>query len=279
MPLFKAANQERSAIDGLGQTFIMVGQIIYTSFVNAINWIIGALQNLWNYIVTLGGLLPENVSITGNQIIDTILRVLAFLFTLPLQIAMVFTNIIAKALGFGNNFAQRMLTAASNSVSRFMSQISQLPGKLWTELNNMLSAVSQWAATLPQKFWDAGVNAVKNFLSALGIASPGTMQRMLIWEISEMGNRVPGESKKLLSNVSDLGSNIVDSFGDPTLGLNYEDTMNSQLETVTTGNNANGNTYNFYHYGDMDNEDRMEKFVDAVIRRLHFENSTAGRTV
>ena len=74
--------QVRAAIDGLGQTFMWVGQIMYTSIINAINWIIGALQNLWNYIFTLGGLIPANVSITGNQIIDNILTVLAFLFTL-----------------------------------------------------------------------------------------------------------------------------------------------------------------------------------------------------
>ena len=271
--------QVRQAIDGLGQTFIRVGQVMYTSIINAINWIISALQNLWNYIITLGGLLPANVSITGNSIIDTILRVLAFLLTLPVQIGMIFVNIIAKALGFGDNFVQNMIRAGSRSVSNFMSYISSLPGRLQTELTNMLSAVGQWAATLPQKFWDAGVNAVKNFLSALDIASPGTMQRMLIWEITEMGKRIPDESKGLLSNVSSLGSDIVDEFGDPTLGLNYDDTMNAQLESLSNGVNANGNTYNFYHYGDMDNEERMDKFVDAVIRRLHFENETAGRTV
>lgn len=271
--------QVRAAVDGLGQSLMQFGQWVYNGAIYWLDQLRVTLENLWNYITTLGGLLPANVDMTGNSIIDSILRVLLFLATLPLQIGMIFINIIAKALGFGDNFAQRLFNAARNAGGNFMNQITSLPGKLQTELSNMLSAVNDWAATLPQKFWDAGVNAVKNFLSALGIASPGTMQRMLIWEISEMGNRVPGESKKLLSNVSDLGSNIVDSFGDPTLGLNYEDTMNSQLETVTTGNNANGNTYNFYHYGDMDNEERMEKFVDAVYRRLHFENSTAGRTV
>ena len=271
--------QVRAAIDGLGQTFMWVGQIMYTSIINAINWIIGALQNFYNYVMTLGGLLPENVNITGNQIIDSILAFLIFFATLPIQVGVILINTIAKVLGFGDNFVQNMIRAGSRSVSNFINYISSLPGKLSTELNNMLSAVGQWAATLPQKFWDAGVNAVKNFLSALGIASPGTMQRMLVWEITEMGNRIPDESKGLLANVSSLGSNIVDEFGDPTLGLNYEDTMNAQLASAANNNTANGNTYNFYHYGDMDNEDRMNKFVDAVIKRLAFENETAGRTV
>ena len=76
----------------------------------------------------------------------------------------------------------------------------------------MLSYVGQWAASLPQKFWDAGVNAVKNFLAALGIASPGTMQRMLIWEITEMGKRVPSASEGVISNIGSMGEDIVSAY-------------------------------------------------------------------
>ena len=125
-----------------------------------------------------------------------------------------------------------IVDTATNAVSNFTSTIASLPGRLSTELNNMLSAVSDWATTLPQKFWDAGVNAVKNFLAALGIASPGTMQRMLVWEISEMGRRTPVEGRKLLSNISSLGSDIVDEFGNPTLGVGFDNTLNSSLTSI-----------------------------------------------
>jgi len=270
--------QVRAAIDGLGQAFMQIGQIIYDSVVNAIKWLMTTLQNLWNYIVTLGGLLPENVSITGNRIVDTILRVLGFIATLPIQLGIILINTIAKVLGFGDNFVQNMIKAGSRAVTNFFIYISKIPGRLATELGNALNKVQEWAASLPQKFWEAGVNAVKNFLAALGIASPGTMQRMLVWEVSEMGRRVPEESRTLLSNVSDLGTNIVDSFGEPSLGLNYEDTMNSKLETVATTNDKTGGDIIFNMYGDMDTDERMNKFVDAVIRRLSFENTTAGRT-
>ena len=213
----------RNAINGLGQTFMWVGQIIYTSIVNAVNWVIGALQNLWNYVITLGGMLPANVSITGNNIVDTILRVMAFIATLPIQLGIIFVNAIAKVLGFGDNFVQNMVKAATKSVTNFANSIATLPGKLATELNNMLSAVGEWAATLPQKFWEAGVNAVKNFLAALGIASPGIMQRTLVWEISEMARRTPIEARPLLENVGKMGSDIVDEFGKPTLSVGYDD--------------------------------------------------------
>ena len=273
--------QVRAAIDGLGQTFMWVGQIMYTSIINAVNWIIGALQNLWAYVITLGGLLPENVSITGNSIIDTILRVLAFILTLPMQIGIVFVNIIAKTLGFGNNFVQNMIRAGSNAVTNFFSYITQIPGRLATELGNALNKVNEWAASLPQKFWDAGVNAVKNFLSALGIASPGTMQRMLIWEVSEMGRRVPDESRTLLSNIGRLGEDVIDEFGNPTLGLNYEDTANASIVNNNNNNNeGNGQSIRdlILNIGSVDDEERINQIIEALRRYLAFDNETAGRT-
>lgn len=273
--------QVRAAIDGLGQTFMWVGQIMYTSIINAVNWIIGALQNLWTYVITLGGLLPENVSITGNSIVDTILRVLAFILTLPIQIGMVFVNIIARTLGFGNNFVQNMIRAGSNAVTNFFSYIAQIPGRLGTELGNALNKVNEWAASLPQKFWDAGVNAVKQFLSALGIASPGTMQRMLVWEVSEMGRRVPEESRTLLSNIGRLGEDVVDEFGNPTLGLNYEDTANASIVNNNNNNNeGNGQSIRdlILNIGSVDDEERINQILEALRRYLAFDNETAGRT-
>ena len=270
--------QVRAAIDGLGQTFMWVGQIMYTSIINAINWIIGALQNLWNYIFTLGGLIPANVSITGNQIIDTILRVLAFLLTLPIQVAKVFINIIAKALGFGDNFSQRMISGAVNAVNGFISWISTLPGRLAEELNKMLQMAADFAMEIANKLTGGAAGMVVGWVTGSGERSPGFMYDAFEGELQSMDDTAKVHSSRLQSVIGNMGAGIVDSFGEPSLGLRYEDTMNSRLETATM-NNDNGNTYNFYHYGDMDNEERQEKFVDAVIRRLYFENKTAGRKV
>lgn len=273
--------QVRNSINALGQALMGFGQWVYNGAIYWLEQLRITLMNLWNYIFTLGGLLPANVNLTGNKIVDTILRVLLFIATLPMQLNMIFINIIAKALGFGDNFVQRMLTAGSNAVSRFMSQISSLPGRLMTELNNMLSAVGQWAATLPQKFWEAGVNAVKNFLNALGIHSPGTMQRMLIWEISEMGKRVPDESRQLLSNISNLGTGIVDSFGEPELGYNINsNSLNSDLNNVITGNNTKSKGDIIINiYGDVDSEKRIQQIKDVIQYEINWDNTTGGRTI
>jgi len=273
--------QVRAAIDGLGQTFMWVGQIMYTSIINAVNWIIGALQNLWNYVITLGGLLPENVSITGNSIIDTILRVLAFIVTLPMQIGMVFLNIIARTLGFGNNFVQNMLRAGSRAVSNFIGRIAQLPSEVMQEFNEIINNALNFAGQIGQILWQAGVNAITGFLGALDRHSPGIMQREFVAEISEMGSRVPDESRTLLSNIGRLGEDVVEEFGNPMLGLNYEDTANASIVNNNNNNNE-GNRQSIrdliLNIGSVDDEERINQILEALRRYLAFDNETAGRT-
>ena len=286
--------QVRNAINGLGQAFVEAGQIIYSSVLNFVDWVITSLQNLYTYIMTFGGLLESNISITGNNIVDSVLGVMIFIATLPFQLAMVFTNMIAKTLGFGDNFVQRLYSAGVNSVSRFMSQISSLPSRFMGELNQMLSAVGQWAATLPAKFWEAGVNAVKNFLSALGIASPGIMQKKLVKEMKDTGDRIPIESQNLIRNLGIVGKNAVKSFGNPKLNVGFDisnldefktsdlELSNSSLLELLSSNNENGNgkTVNLtLNVGTVDKKERIDEIIDAVRDYFLWDNTTAGRTV
>ena len=117
------------AVQWLGDAFNNAGQTIQSSIQGAVDFVMGALQGLWNYIMTLGGLIPENASITGNGVIDAILKVMAFIATLPAQIGMFLINTIAQALGFGDNFTQTMIQGAADAVSGFLEWIGQLPGR------------------------------------------------------------------------------------------------------------------------------------------------------
>lgn len=218
-----------------------------------------------------------NIAMSANPIglviiaIVALIAILGYLYFNNEQVRNA-VNALGQALIW---IAGVIVDTATNAVSNFTSTIASLPGRLSTELNNMLSAVNEWASTLPQKFWDAGVNAVKNFLAALGIASPGTMQRMLVWEISEMGRRTPVEGRKLLTNISSLGSDIVDEFGNPTLGVGFE-TMNNSLANP---NNGYGQVINLnVEVGTVDNTDRVQEIVDTIRRELAWNNTTAGRT-
>lgn len=286
--------QVRNAINALGQSFINAGQIIYSSVLNFVNWVITSLQGLYDYIMTFGGLLESNVTITGNNIVDGIIGVLMFIATLPMQIGIIFLNIIAKALGFGNNFVQRMFSAGYNSASRFMGQISSMPGRFIGELTKMLGAVSQWASTLPAKFWEAGVNAVKNFLNALGIHSPGIMQIKLIKELEDTGSRVLTSGANLVRNVGLIGRNAVKSFGNPKLNVGYdveesnqpgnnnlEISNNEIIELLLSFLNGNGkgDVNITLNVGSVDKRERIDEILEVLRQYFLWNNSTAGRTV
>lgn len=271
--------QVREAIDGLGQTLMNIGGLIYDSLINAWNTLISTLQNGWAFIQGLGQQIWNTVSSIINNILANINSFIQWFSTIPQKIGAYLSSIISKVISWGSQMISNFLSAGSKSLNNFISYISQIPQKLGAELSNALNKVNEWASTLPQKFWEAGVNAVKNFLSALGIASPGTMQRMLVWEVTEMGKRIPTESQNLLRNVRNLGENIVDEFGDSHLKLDNVQLGNS---SISANNNGEGITQvNNFYFEDtvVDDDDRMERIADYIAKRISWNNTTAGRTV
>ena len=268
--------QVRNSINGLGQALMGFGQWVYNGAIYWLQQLQTTLMNLWNYIFTLGGLIPANVSLTGNQIIDTILRVLGFLLTLPLQLAMIFVNIIAQALGFGNNFSQRMITAASRAVQGFISYIQRLPGIVMDEFNRVLGLVNEFISSLPSRVWEMGAAIIDALKASLGIGSPGHMFYMVEGEFK----RIDDLTQKTRFDTGRIGKDMVDSFN-PELGFgfNYKDTVNSLLDNVKDINKE-PTVINFYFTDTVvDNDKRMERIAEYITRKLNFDNSTAGRTV
>lgn len=270
------------ALEGLGQAFMMLGQWIYSGAIYWVEQLQNTLMGLWNYIVTLGGLIPANVNITGNQIIDTVLRVILFIATLPAQLGMILTNALAKALGFKGNFVQTMFSAASNAVSNFASGISGLAGKLKAELDGMISDALNFAGRIGSIMWEAATNAWQNFLNGLDTHSPGIMQRTLLWEVSEMGRRVPIEGASLVKNLGDLAKDAVTIFGTPEMNVEFGgvngEFANGSIQRLAE---SQGNTQeiNIVINGDIDNEDRLQYFVDRIRSEMNWNNRTAGRSV
>ena len=103
------------------------------------------------------------------------------------------------------------------------------------------------------------------------------MQRMIVWEVSEMGKRIPEEAKGVITSVSRMGSDIVDAFGNPTLETSF---ANDQLVgSAAIGGYVPGGDTVINVYGDVDSEKRVQEIVDAVRRELSWDNTTAGRSV
>lgn len=272
--------------DALSQALLGIS---FDEVIGNVLWLLSSLQGLQDWIFTAGGLIPANVDMTGNSVIDTILRVIGFVATLPIQLWIIFLDIIGKSLGFGNNFGQTIKNAGLNAVNNFTSSISNLGGALFDELNGMLSDAQNFVGQIGQILWEAGVNAINNFLNGLQRHSPGKMQREFRAELTEMVDFVPYASDRLSGNIKKLSQNMVGSFSGFDFNssdiefngtANRNDRLSELIDTlirllpVIANNNPTVNIY-----GDVDNEQRANKIVDIIRKELNWDNTTAGRTV
>ena len=205
------------AIDGLGEAFNNAGQILQDAFNGAVQFVQETLQGLYDYIMTLGGLLPEGVNITGNQIVDSIIAVMLFIATLPQQLAIIFINMIASTLGFGDNFVQTMIQSAFNSVNGFLNWISQLPGRVGSFLSSVIGRASSFAGSFISQIVNAGSNAVNGFLNS----------------ISQMATGLANELNNMLSLVGEWASTLPQKFWDA--GVNAVQNFLSALGIASPG--------------------------------------------
>ena len=303
------------AVTGIGDAFNNAGQMLQNAFTGAVEFVQGLLQGLYDYIMTLGGLLPEGVNITGNQIIDSIIAVMAFIATLPIQLAMIFMNIIASALGFGSNFSQTMITNAANAVMGFIQWVSQIPSRLGSALSSAISSAVSFGSNFVSTISNAASNAVSNFVSwisqlpqRLGEELDKMIQQALDFAarlpqiigeaaanmvgswIGGSGEQSPGFMyDAFYGEIDEMGkvSKDFNKFLPATIGEAAKNMVNSFNPSLSNGtlngdiaNGGYGGQVNFY-FSDItvDNDDRMEKIYDYITRRLHWNNKTAGRSV
>ena len=303
------------AITGLGDAFNNAGQTLQNAFTGAVEYVQGLLQGLYDYIMTLGGLLPEGVNITGNQIVDSIIAVMMFIATLPIQLQMIFLNMIAQALGFGSNFSQTMITNAANAVMGFIQWVSQIPSRLGSALSSAISSAVSFGSNFVSTITNAASNAVSGFVSQIGQMSQrlGEELNSMIQQALDFAARLPqiiGEAAANMvsswvgnsgeqspgfmydafyGEIDEMGevSDDFNKFLPATIGEAAKNMVNSFNPSLSNGtlngdiaNGGYGGQINFY-FSDItvDNDDRMEKIYDYITRRLHWNNKTAGRGV
>ena len=278
------------ALEWLSQAFTNAGQSIMTAITNTVNWVITSLQGLWNYIITLGGLIPANVDLTGNQVINTVLRVIAFIATLPVQLAMIFVNIIAQALGFGNNFSQTLINGAIRAVTGFIGRIRDGVSQFASAIQGIPNALQNcldWAYNMVMNhpivqavIWLG--NKISEVFSSIGMGqgSPGKIYRALENELN-WSQELIEKNSKLPSSAGELGKRISDKFGSPELEVRYSSSGEFANGSIQRLAESQGNTQeiNIIINGDIDNEDRLQYFVERIRSEMNWNNRTAGRSV
>ena len=324
----------KNAIDGLGQALVGVWNWIVSSVSGAVQSIISFAQGLYDSLMGIWTWITEGVSNTSNTITsiitgaftwiqDSFNAVITFFQTygqlfveiffvmatggigaiflligqmngMPSTIGGILQSALNYVINFASNFINKLASAGSNAVSRFRSGISRLSSALSSELNEMISEATNFIGRIGQILWNAGVNAVQNFLNGLGRHSPGIIQTEMLAELKETATRIPESASLMKRNIVNLAKTAVEGWGNPQfeygfgnkeLKLNNDAIINnSDLTTllniiIDLLKNSNGGNFVFNHYGDLDNEEKMERILEFIRRELSWNNKTAGRSV
>lgn len=261
-------------LGGAGQQLMLFGEQIGGIFGQAILsiqnfgiWIIQTFMSVIAAIQSFGMqllMIPVNIAIAISQ---GIAQFQAFAG----QVGSVLNSIIGIVASFGANIIGQLGSAASNAASSFISGISGLAASFSAELDGIISDALNFAGELGQAMWNAANQAWQQFLSGLGIHSPGIMQRNYEAEMLGIIQHAQDTEQPLGSAMRSVGESAVNNFD--ITGLN--------TPTLPTGGSqaVGGVTMNIVINGDVDSEERMERFADYIINRMTFSNDTAGRTV
>ena len=168
----------------------------------------------------------------------------------------------------------------------FIDPITRIKEKVGEELAAVKATVMSYIQPLIDAFNALGSAASWAFsVLGLGQRSPGniykSMKRELEWTTSFVEDDKPG----LVSATASLGRDLVSSFN-PRLGEGLSFNVDSFAgNRPGTPNEVHGNgqqpvnNLTFNLYGDMDTEERMQKFLDYVTEYLDWDNNTAGRNM
>ena len=288
--LYTTCEPVRNAIDGLGQALWGLGEAIYGGIAGAIQWLIDGFTWLWNTIsgmfastsgdginwlatmamVMMGPIGWIMLLITHwNSIVPAVSGALSGMYNAAVNW---FRQTASQVSSFGANLISQFGSAASSAASSFISGISGLASSFAAELDGIISDALNFAGELGSAMWNAANHAWQQFLAGLGIHSPGIMQRNYESEMLGIIQHARDTEAPLGSAMRSVGESAVNNFD--ITGLNT-----NTVPTSATQASGNGVTMNIVINGDVDNEERMERFAEYIINRMNWNNETAGRNV
>ena len=280
--------------------FTSGGQAIQDALGGAFQWIMDVWNAFVTTITTYGPLIGEILFVMATGGVGAILLLVQSMMGGNTKLGAIFNQMLQKVLSFASNFINNLANAARNAVNNFVTGVSSLPGRVYDELAKTLDRVIQWGSQIVSKLGSIAQQAWQAFIRGLGIGSPGYIQILTLKELADTGKRIPENAKGIVENLAVMADKAVDAWGTPKLDFETGKVNGNGLVNIdnnTTLNNSNlssllnellgslNNNQNtepqliFNLYGDIDDDKRMEKFLNAVRKELNWNNKTAGRTV
>ena len=260
-------------LGGAGEQLTLFGEQINSIFQQAIlsvqgfiNWIVQGFMEGIMSIQSFG----MNLLQLPNYIMQAVTQGIATFQTLISQTSSVLNSVIGAVASFGGNLIGQLSGAASSAVSAFGSGLSGMVAEAWSEFNDVLNAIYDFGAQ--------AVAAAQNIGNQIAQAlfqrhSPGIVAQEAFLEMRDTKRFMEEGFSDMVDITNVASSNIVNGFN-PDLNSNIGN-IGGNVGTQASG----GVTMNIVINGDVDSEERMERFADYIINRMNWDNTTAGRTV
>ena len=189
---------------------------------------------------------------------------------------------------------------ASRIYHFFIDPITRIKEKVGEELAAVKAIVMTYIQPLMDAFNALG-SAISWAFSFLGLGqrSPGKIYKAMKNELKWTTDFVENDSTGLASATARLGASASDSFSFipslsyPSIATKDLEINNNRMDSkldvfirriedlLSRSNNPDmpAPNVNYYHYGDIDSEEKMQEILEYIRKYLHYSNDTAGRTV
>jgi len=256
------------------------------------DWIVNGVAQMINMLGGNGDMFISVWNYMRDGALNALNGLIINVSTLPSRIIGYLNNVIGTVSNFAANFANRFYVAASNALNNFMNPVRQIYSSLKGEIDKMLNIARGFADTIANIFRKAGEQMQQMWKWGSGEHSPGLMYDALFGELKAM--EAIAKATIIPKLILDASRDMVSNWGNPNLKYSMEltdikttgNTSNSDNQSIiellnkilsilsATGNNG---SITFNHYGDTDDEEKLQRILDFIVREINWNNETAGR--
>lgn len=199
----------------LPQMLGMIWTLIQQTFMTILTMII-------NFVFTWAG---QIISAAINAASGFVNGIISWISSLPGRfwsyLVQTTTNIINAGAQWVSNARQK----AGEMVNSAATTVQQLPGKIYNEFIKVPDRIREAIPAAIQAALNFGKEIIDGVLNAMGIHSPGTVQKSIADEFKNTVQKVKDAIKPAGEYARQVGEAIVDKFGTPQLSLDTEDLM------------------------------------------------------
>ncbi len=217
----------------------------------------------------------------------------------------------ATLLAFQGSAVGLMSSIATDMVNAFKNNFTGIAAAVDSEMAGAYQKLCEWGDKMVAKAGQIGRDASAAYKNNSGIGSPGYIWLMTAAEwFGALGAMTKGGAK-MVTMAASIGKGIVSTFisshpndaFQETFGLDSnkvdlypepiqfsppipvsppivkEPKLSKDIRQQKANATSQSPVFNYNHYGDVDNEERMQKTMKYFSEKIDFENKRANRTV